>query len=273
LGIDNEEQDVALYRRLLINGFKAKIVFRADYMIGLAFSFLYIALQIFIWRGLYGDSGEAKMGIVLNDMVAYTILSGVTRMLTKSDVSLDINASVLDGSISTRLLLPLGYRTYYFLSNLSENLFWSLYQSLPPILVAIVFFGLRFDLAPQRFGIYCISVMMALAINFLFSFIMGASVIWLRDAYFLERYIELIFRLFAGNIVPMWFFPGWLNTASRFLPFRYVIFEPISILLGKTPMERVAGVLGMQVLWIAILFGLMSLIWSLGKKHIMIQGG
>jgi ABC-2 type transport system permease protein len=124
---------MALYRRLLINGFKSKIVFRADYLIGLIFSFFYIVLQVFIWRGLYGSSGEAKMGVVLNDMIAYTILSSMTRMLTKSDVMTDINASVQDGGISMRLLLPLGFRTYYFLSNLSENLFWSLYQSLPPI--------------------------------------------------------------------------------------------------------------------------------------------
>jgi ABC-2 type transport system permease protein len=194
-------------------------------------------------------------------------------MLTRSDVMNHLNASFLDGSISLRLLLPLGYRTYYFLSNLSENLFWSIYQSLPPILVAIVFFGLRFDLTPQRLGLYCVSVMLAFFISFLFSFIMGTSVIWLKNSFFLENLRSLVLRLFSGAIVPLWFFPGWLNSASNFLPFRYIIFEPISILLGKTPMEQIPAVLMMQTLWIAILFGLMSFIWAMARKHIMVQGG
>ena len=264
---------MALYKRLLINGFKAKIAFRADYLIDVVFSFCYIALQIFIWRGLYGSSGEARMGIVLGDMVAYTILASITRMLTNANVMLDLNKTVQDGSVSMRLLLPLGFRMYYFLSTLSENLFWSLYRSLPPILVAIGFFGLRFTLDPQRLGLYCLSVMLAFGIHFMYSFIMGMSIVWVRNGFFLDNFDALIFRLFSGAVVPMWFFPGWLNAASEVLPFRYVMFEPISILLGKTPMAQIPGVLGMQALWIAILSGLMSLIWSRGRKHIMIQGG
>ena len=264
---------MALYNRLLINGFKSKIVFRADYLIGLMFSFFYIALQIFIWRGLYGDSGEARMGVVLNDMVAYTILSNITRMLIKSEVMYSINASVQDGSIASRLLLPLGFRTYYFLSNLSENLFWSIYQSLPPVLVAIVFFGLRFSLTAQNLGFYCVSIMLAFVIHFLYSFIMGMSVLWLKNSFFLENLTSVFTKLLSGALVPLWFFPSWLGDASHYLPFRYIVFEPISILLGKTPMTQIPSVLGMQLLWVAILFGLMTLIWELGKRHMMIQGG
>jgi ABC-2 type transport system permease protein len=102
---------------------------------------------------------------------------------------------------------------------------------------------------------------------------MGMSVLWLKNSFFLENLTELVFRLFGGAVVPLWFFPGWLDTASRFLPFRCVIYEPISILLGKTPMARIPAVLGTQALWAAILFGLMSLVWAKGKKHMMIQGG
>jgi ABC-2 type transport system permease protein len=162
---------------------------------------------------------------------------------------------------------------YYFLSNLSENLFWSIYQSLPPILVAIVFFGLRFELAPRNLALYFLSVMLAFVIFFLFSFIMGMSFLWFRNAHFLNNLTQLLFRLFSGSVVPLWFFPGWLNRVSDFLPFRYIIFEPISILLGKTPAEQIPGILVMQILWIVILFGLMTLIWVRGRKQIMIQGG
>ena len=139
--------------------------------------------------------------------------------------------------------------------------------------MAIAFFGLRFDFTMQRLGLYCVSVALAFFISFLFSFIMGTSVIWLKNSFFLDNLRSLVLRLFSGAIVPLWFFPGWLNRASDFLPFRYIVFEPISILLGKTPMEQIPGVLLMQVLWIGLLFGMMSFIWAMGRRHIMIQGG
>ena len=213
------------------------------------------------------------MGVVLNDMIAYTILSQITSMLTGSNVMYEINASVQDGSISTRLLLPLGFRAYYFLTNLSENLFWSMYRFLPPVLVAILFFGLRFAFSPQRLGLYCVSVMLAFLINFCYIFTMGLSVIWLKNSFFLENLCGVFYRLLSGAVVPVWFFPRWLNTATGFLPFRYIMFEPISILLGKTPFDQIPSVLGMQALWAAILYGLMTLVWTMGRKHIMIQGG
>ncbi|MCL1849344.1 MAG: ABC-2 family transporter protein [Clostridiales bacterium] len=215
-----------------------------------------------------------RQGATLDDMIAFTIISGMTSMLTNAyDMMRGINASVLDGSISLRLLLPLGFRTHYFLSQVSENLFWSIYNNLPPILVAVVFFGLRFDFTVQRLGLYCVSVALAICLNFCYSFIMGMSVIWLRNSFFLENLSGVFYRLLSGAVVPIWFFPSWLRTASAYLPFRYTMFEPIAILLGKTPMERIPAVLGTQLLWLAILYGFSWLIWSSGRKHMMIQGG
>jgi len=262
-----------LYKRLLINSFKAKFVFRVNYLIKLLFNFFYIVLQIYIWKGLYGHSGSLVAGVSIQELIAYTIFSSMTKMLTRSSTMTEINTSYQDGSISTRLLLPMGFRSYYMLSDISGNLFWSLYNNLPPIIVAAAFFGLHFQFAIVNLLFFIIAVILAFFINFMFSFIMGISVIWFKNAFFLENVSELVFKLFSGAIVPLWFFPEWLHTASRFLPFRYVIFEPVSILLGKTALERIPIIFAWQSVWIAVLFLLMSLIWYRGKRHIMVQGG
>ena len=264
---------LSLYKRLLNNSFKSKLVFRADYLIGLLFSFFFMFLQVFIWRGLYGSSGREIGGVVLNEMIAYTIFSGLVQMLTKSEVMTQINESVQDGSISMRLLLPISFRKYYFMSNLSENLFGSIYNSLPPILISMLVFGIRVQITLLNLSFFCLSVVLAILINFFFSFIFGLSVIIFKNAFFVENLNELVFKLFSGTIVPMWFFPNWFNAASRFLPLRYIVFEPISILLGKTPPEKIPHVLLAQLAWVFILWSLTSLVWARSRKHIMVQGG
>jgi ABC-2 type transport system permease protein len=259
--------------RLLQNSFKSRLIFRADYLIGFLFSFFYIFLRVFIWKGLYGSDGREISGIFLNSMIAYTVFSSLTEMLTKSDVMTQINNSIQDGSVAMKLLLPIGFQKYYFLSNLSENLFGSIYRSLPSILISIIVFGIHIQLTFLSFAFFCLSVVMAMLINFFFSFILGMSVIIFKNAFYIENLNEVLFKLFSGAIVPMWFFPGWFNAASRFLPFRYVIFEPVSILLGQTPQGQIPRVLLLQLIWTLILWGLMLLVWARSRKHIMVQGG
>ncbi len=261
-----------MYKRLLINAFKTKLVFRLNYLLNTLFSFLYILLQVFIWKGLYGNSSNWN-GIMLNEMIAYTIFSNVTSMFIKSNLMKNINNEVQDGSISLKMLLPCGYRTYYLKSVLSENLLGSIYNLLPPILIAVVVFGVDFKLSVIQLIVYVVTVFLAFVMNFTYSFVMGLSVVWFRNSFFLENVDQLVFKLFSGAIVPMWFFPSWLNGASFILPFRYMIFEPISILLGVTPRNQYLRVFTIQIVWIIILILLMQFVWAKAQKHIMIQGG
>ena len=83
-----------LWRKIFILSFREKSVYRFDYLIGTLFSFLYIILKIYLWKGVYAGTGEAVKGIVLGDMVAYSVLAGFTGGITKTSVMQDFNESV-----------------------------------------------------------------------------------------------------------------------------------------------------------------------------------
>ncbi|MDE6636355.1 MAG: ABC-2 family transporter protein, partial [Lachnospiraceae bacterium] len=100
-----------------------------------------------------------------------------------------------------------------------------------------------------------------------------SSVIWFRNAFFLNNINSVLLNLFSGATVPIWFFPRGLKALSDFLPFRYIVFEPVSILLGTKDSSEIIFVLWMQILWIAILYSAVTFIWNRGRHKIMIQGG
>lgn len=262
-----------LWTKIFILSFREKSVYRFDYIAGTIFSFLYIILKIYLWKGVYGDGRGAVKGILLGDMIAYSVLAGFTSGITKTSVMHDFNESVCSGAISSELLLPMGLKRYLFIHSLAKNMFQTVYGVLPSVLAAMLLFGIHSRIRYPNLILYLAAVTMGTVINFLYHFLLGSSVIWFRNSFFLDNVNYVLLQLFSGAFVPVWFFPRGLKTLSDFLPFRYIVFEPVAILLqGERPV-RVLAVLGMQLLWIAVLFLAASLTWSRGRRKIMIQGG
>lgn len=262
-----------LCRKILAISFKEKSIFRFDYIVGTVFAFLYIVLKVYLWKGLYGADGKDIRGITLNSMIVYSIVAGFTEGITKTTVMKDLNDSVLDGTISANMLLPIGLKKYMFIQSVTRNLFLTLYGMMPSVAAAMLVFGFHMDVNPVNLLLYLCSVCMGIVINFLYNFLFGSSVIWLRNSFFLGNINSVLLSLFSGAFVPVWFFPEGLRELSRFLPFRYIVFEPAAIFVNaKSPQEAVT-VLGMQLIWIVLLFGAVTLVWNRGKYKIMIQGG
>ncbi len=262
-----------LCRKILAISFKEKSIFRFDYIVGTIFAFLYIVLKVYLWKGLYGADGEDIGGIALNDMIVYSIIAGFTEGITKTTVMKDLNDCVLDGSVSANLLLPIGFKKYMFIQSVTRNLFHTIYGIVPSVAAAMLLFSFHVRILPVNLLLYMCSVCMGIIINFLYNFLFGSSVIWLRNSFFLSNINSVLLSLFSGAFVPVWFFPGGLRALSKFLPFRYIVFEPTAIFVNTKSFEEAAAVLGMQLVWIMILFGAVTLVWNRGRCKIMIQGG
>ena len=160
-----------------------------------------------------------------------------------------------------------------FLESVTKNIFWTVYGIVPSVLMAVLLFDFRLEIRILNLAVYALSLIMGILINFLYNFLFGSSVIWFRNSFFLDNINSVLQKLFSGAMVPLWFFPGGLKTVSDYLPFRYIVFEPTAILLNTGGAGKMISVLGMQVLWIVLLFCAVTLVWHRGRNKIMIQGG
>lgn len=262
-----------LYRKILAISFKEKSIFRFDYIAGTVFAFFYIVLKVYLWKGLYGADGKNIGGVALDSMVLYSIIAGLTEGVTKTTVMKDLNNSVLDGTISASLLLPIGLKKYMFIQSAAQSFFHTVYKMTPAVAAAMLVFDFHINVRPENLLLYLCSVCMGTVINFLYHFLFGSSVIWLRNSFFLDNVNSVLFSLFSGAFVPVWFFPEGLRVLSVFLPFRYIVFEPAAIFVNAKSLEEAFAVLGMQAIWIVLLFGAVTLVWNRGRHKLMIQGG
>lgn len=168
---------MGLFRKSLIISFKEKSIFRFDYLVGTVFAFFYIVLKVSLGKGLYGAEGTEIGGIALNSMIAYSIIAGFTEGVTKTSVMKELNDSVVDGTISGQLLLPMGLRKYLFIRSLTRGIFHTIYAVLPSVAVAMLLFGFRISIGPTNLVLYFCLLCMGTAINFLYQFLFGSTVI------------------------------------------------------------------------------------------------
>ncbi|MDR1328839.1 MAG: ABC-2 family transporter protein [Oscillospiraceae bacterium] len=262
-----------LFGRLCLNNIKTSLAFSVDSAVGLLFSFAQVVFQALVWKGLYRGAPEV-MGVALGDMLTYTVLSRLTIMLTDSGgIMFQINDSVQNGSIVERLTVPLGFKRYYTLNALAATPVDFVTRIIPVVAASALLFGVRIGANLMTVLAYLAATAFGFAIMTGYEFIMGLSVLWLKNSFFLQWMDGMISQLFTGYMVPMWFFPKWLETVGRFLPFRCVIFEPVSILMGKTAPEQIPLTLCVSAAWAVGLHAVASLIWSRGSKYLLINGG
>jgi ABC-2 type transport system permease protein len=84
-------------------------------------------------------------------------------------------------------------------------------------------------------------------------------------------YQKLIFIL-GGMLIPLDFYPQWLQSIAKALPFAYMMYGPARLFV--TPdLGRFASLLAGQLAWLVAFGGLLSLAYAHGARRLAINGG
>ncbi len=266
---------VKLYLLKFAQNVRSYAAYRFNLVCWMFFGFLQVVLMASVWIALYATNGVDTMnGASLNDMLIYNLFSNLTNGLVGgSGIMYMLDRMIVQGDIANRLLLPLSFPRDLCLSIKVEGLVNTMFALVPVLLVGLLIYRPTLSFAWADVGLYVLSLLLASCISFGMFFLFGLVTFWVEDAYFFSWAIGALNTLFSGYMVPMWFFPGWLNTISRFLPFRYMVFEPMNILLGKNTVAESMQVLGMQALMAVICIGAAMLVWRRAQRRVFVQGG
>jgi len=79
--------------------------------------------------------------------------------------------------------------------------------------------------------------------------------------------------MMSGLIIPLPFFPDWLQPILNFMPFRGIIDVPFRIYMGHIPPSQAPALFLHQIAWTAIILAVNAWLLSRARKRILIQGG
>lgn len=224
-------------------------------------------ILILYWQGAKFTS-TAGSQFTISFITSYYLLQLIIGTMLVSHIEEEVAVyDIQEGNLASYILKPLSYFLRKFFSDFSYRVFQG---AIGLIVVAIlfIFYGSFFTISHSPLVLFLsfIIAIFAYLISFTYKMTMAIISFWLIDIQGLFQLSEMMMFMFAGFIMPIYFFPKWLEIVTYFLPFPYIVYFPIVAFLGKLSVVELLQVIAAQIIWLALLGGIFSLLWKNGVK-------
>lgn len=260
------------YRYIVKIRIQRALAYGFDVFYTIGFQVLVMFATSFFWKSLYSNK-DMVGGVTKEDMLTYTIISAIMGAIMSAGVEDRIIKSVEKGTVAMDMLKPVNLFGIYLAEDIGNTIVCIVQNIIPLLIVACIFIQVPTPAGIGYFLLFLLSLFLGYIINWLFAAIFG---MWAFTAINMHPMVEVkkhIIRLLSGSIIPIWFFPHWLQVILKVLPFSYIYQLPLSLYIGKASKLEMIQMFSVQIIWIAILFVLFFVMQSRTTKKVMVQGG
>lgn len=260
------------YWEVARRGFRRYSTYRAATLAGLftncVFGFLrgYVLVALFRYHGHVGGYDES-------DTLTYTWLGQGAIMVVHLWSWTELAVRVRTGDIATDLSRPLDVQGYWLSQDLGRALYQLLTRGIVPFLVGAAWFSLRVPVHATTYAVFAISVVLGVVVSFAIRFLLNLTAFWLLDHRGVNTLASVATMFLSGFVVPIAFFPGWMATVLRLLPFAGIVQTPIDVFLEQRTGLAALGAIGLQVVWALVLLGAGRLVLAAATRKLVVQGG
>ncbi len=261
-----------LFYELIKLSFRLQFTYRTANLAGLATNFFFGLLRAAVLVALYGARTEV-VGLSLPEAITYTGISQAIIACLSFFGWWEVMHSVYSGAVGSDLLKPLGYFTFWLARDLGRAIANLLLRGLTIMLA----YALVFDISMPHSGGQWLTVGAALALSMLVSFsyrfLVNLAAFWTPDARGVGRFAFSLSWFLSGFLMPLRFFPDWFVKLCNMTPFPSMVNTVIEVYLGVLTGPELLRALGIQIVWIVILFVACQLVLRAGVRRLVIQGG
>ena len=261
------------YGTFLRAGLIEMVQYRLSLFIMVVGNMLYLILIYFLWKAIYDSAGTDRVnGMTFSDTLIYLVLATAMFTFMEMYAVWEIGRDIQSGKMVLNLLKPMKYRTYLFWSYSGTLVAHFLVTFLPTLIIVRIVTG---DAIPLGWNLlqFVGAAVMAVLINYYIDFIVGTICIFTESIWGINIMKQVIVLLLSGATIPVAFFPEGLKTVVYFLPFQSIYNTPLTILIGKEPIENVLWMMGLQLFWVLALGVVSRIFWNRSIRRITVNGG
>lgn len=262
---------ISPYLAFAKKSFLQKSAYRLDHWMGILNTLIRLVIYVEIYRALYGDR-ETVDGITMSMVTTNFILSlGLESFFVVNDFYLANR--IYNGSIATEMLLPVSFHGRMLADNLGIAAFKLIFHFVPAMLAAILFIGIAAPAGAGAFGLFILSALLGYGVLWSLSFMFQMFSFWLLNVWAIMTIKNVFINVLSGSMIPLWFMPDAIRKIISFTPFEGIYFTPVQIYLGNISGGEIAAGFIKQLVWIICLMTAGFILWSKGKKKLVVQGG
>jgi ABC-2 type transport system permease protein len=255
-----------------MRSFQRQISYRAATLAGLATNFFWGLLRVALMTALYKTQVEVA-GFSLRDAITFT---GLTQALIGFLAAFRWNElmdSVYTGEIAGDLLKPVDLYTQWMARDLGRAIAQLLTRGLTMMAAYALLVGISLPQTLGHWGAVVVALGLAWWVSFSWRFLANLAAFWTPNALGIVRMVFFISLFFAGFLMPLAFFPEWVQQAVYFTPFPHTVNTVVEVFLGVAQGPALLIAFAWQVIWGLALFLAGQLVLSAGVKRLVILGG
>ena len=223
-----------------------------------------------VWTALYAQNA-APAGVPLHAILTYTTVALLMSLILEIDGTRMIRDKIREGTIATDLMKPISLPLYFFSDGVGQTLLHAL-LIVPALAVALLL--VRVDVpSPGVLFAFAASFLLGYGVNFLLNFLMNAVAFWTLETFAIQLMVRWVSDLLSGQVVPLIFFPGFLQKIVLALPFAAIYSTPLLIYLGTIQPRDYPAAFAAQLAWLAGFSLIASFVWRAAQQRVVLQGG
>jgi len=180
---------------------------------------------------------------------------------------------IRSGDVATDLARPLDPLRYWLAFDLGRSVYHFVFRGIPPFVLGMLVFDLRLPESPVAWLALSVALPLAVVVSFAFRFLYNLAAFWLLDYRGIGIIAITTSLLFSGFIIPLPFFPDWLEAIARALPFAAMVQIPVDVFLERTHGLDLVAALLLQAVWAVLLLALGRAVLVVAVRRLVIQGG
>jgi viologen exporter family transport system permease protein len=233
------------------------------YMIGMVAE---PVIYLVVWSTIAESNGGSVEGLTPGDFAAYYIVWTLVRNMNIVFTPYGWEWRIREGQFSGLLLRPLHPIHYDIAQFAGGKVVWVLFY-LPIAAGLTIAFDPTFSVTPLEIVVFLVAIWGAYLIRTMFLWLLGMITFWTTRASAIFETYMMAELLLSGRLVPLKLMPGWAQTLSAWLPFKWTFYFPIEALVGSLSAASLLRGLGMQLVWTAIGGALVWVCFRASVKH------
>lgn len=224
-----------------------------------------------VWFAVLRERPEVG-GYGQSDFVLYYLFTTVGWYIVGGEFARPLASDIRTGQLNKSLLQPYNL----VIGKAIWEQAWkalSLILSFPAVLLILYLSRnfLQFTFNPTMIPYIILSLVGGALIFGIMQAIIGTLAFWMTEIWPMAEMNYMLLQFVGGMLAPISLLPPAIQRLSLYLPFRYIFFEPIAIVLNKTT-EPVPVILR-QGIFIVILYIIYKILWRAGIKKYEGIGG
>ncbi|MBE5801563.1 MAG: ABC transporter permease [Clostridiales bacterium] len=256
--------------------FAAGLQYRTAAWAGISTQFFWGIMNILMYRAFY-RSGQNAFPMEFGQLTSYIWLQqAFLAMFMVWFYDNEIFGHITSGSIAYELCRPCDLYLMWYIKNMAIRLSRVVLRCVPILLVTVFLpkpYGISLPTSPTAGLMFLMSMILGFLVLIAFNMLVYISAFFTVSPMGIRILVTSVLEFLCGAVIPIPFFPEWLQPVMYALPFGSMQNTPFLIYVGHLSAGEGVQAMGLQLLWLFLLVCAGRMLMHRALKKVVVQGG